>query len=188
MTSKTASFVSESDVGMPDIQNFHHKTCLPPRPHSIQGNCPGNEAVPVLFICCSLPYTAAFPSVSGHHGDGSCLQLLGAHSCCSCNDNISCPQMVLSQDLQGNQETRGNRYDSLLVPLPCLPHLQYLAGYSMQIWRGEAWEILVSSPDAKFFVCALRPCRVWTLSPIKLGCNHTSVSACCCTHQIARVK
>ena len=22
-----------------------------------------------------------------------------------------------------------------VVPLPCLPHLQYLAGYSMQIWR-----------------------------------------------------
>ena len=37
-----------------------------------------------------------------------------------------------------------------VAPLPGLPHLQYLAGYSMQIWRRKAREILVSFPDAKY--------------------------------------
>ena len=121
--------------------NFYYKpTSSVPIP--FRGECPGNETTPVLVISCSSPYTVASPSVPGHHGDGSCFQLLGAHSGCSCHHSIPCLKMVLSQDLQGDQETRGNWYVSLVGPLTCLPHLQYLAAYSMQIWRGKAWEIL----------------------------------------------
>ena len=35
---------------------------------------------------------------------------------------------------------------------------------------------------------ALSKNRVWTCSLVKLGCNHTSTSACCRTNQIAQVK
>ena len=35
---------------------------------------------------------------------------------------------------------------------------------------------------------ALSNNRVWTLSLLKLVCNHISVTACCCTIQIAQVK
>ena len=35
---------------------------------------------------------------------------------------------------------------------------------------------------------ALSKNRIWTRSLVKLGCNHTSISACCRTNQIAQVK
>ena len=50
---------------------------------------------------------------------------------------------------------------------------------------------LVSSPDTKSFTCALWPCRKIEsghVRMVKLGRNHTSISACCHTNQIAQVE
>ena len=63
-----------------------------------------------------------------------------------------------------------------------------MAGEVMD-WVQLANVPVVSSPDQIFRAhpAVLSKNRVWTRSPVKLGLNHTSVSARCCTNQIAQV-
>ena len=78
-----------------------------------------------------------------------------------------------------------------VVPLPGLPHFQYLAGYSMQVLEWEGMGDFSLLPRRQIFRArpvALSKNRVWTRSLVKLGHNHMSVSACCRTNQIALVK
>ena len=78
-----------------------------------------------------------------------------------------------------------------VVLLPGLPHFQHLAGYSMQVLEWEDMRDFSLLPRRQILRArpvALSKNRVWTHSLVKLGCNHTNVSACCRTNQIALVK
>ena len=79
----------------------------------------------------------------------------------------------------------------MTITWPSHDHHMILHAHMTITWPYMlTWPSLVSSPDQIFHTrpAALSKNRVWTRSPVKLGLNHTSISAHCRTNQIAQVK